>query len=66
MTSTPVDVERAPVIVEREVYVAQPREIVVYGPAIASAPVYDPRFPQTGPWIDHGLFNRKGPNDFGS
>jgi hypothetical protein len=29
-------------------------------------PTYDPLFPQQGQRVERGLFNRRGPNDFGS
>lgn len=50
-----------PVIVERE--------YVVYDPVYAVVPreaYYDPLHPQSGHGIGTGLFNRTGPNDFGS
>jgi hypothetical protein len=56
----------APVI-ERPVVVE--REYVAYEPAYAVIPreaYYDPLHPQTGHGIGTGLFNRNGPNDFGS
>lgn len=28
-------------------------------------PAYDPAFPQQGQRVERGLFNRRGPNDFG-
>lgn len=52
----------APVIVERE-YIRQPYGIVIV------EPVHENEFfkvePRTYSTVDHGLFNRKGPNDFG-
>lgn len=56
----------APVI-ERPVIVE--REYVVYEPAYAVVPreaYFDPLHPQWGHGIGTGLFNRTGPNDFGS
>ena len=53
----------APVIVERE-YVREPSYVIE-----RDAPRENPLFhvdPQSRPTIDHGLFNRRGPNDFGS
>jgi hypothetical protein len=53
--------EPGPVIVERE-YVSRPDYVVV-------EPVHQNDFfvvePRTYSSVDHGLFNRKGPNDFG-
>ena len=31
-----------------------------------NAPSYDPWFPQQGQRVERGLFNRRGPNDFGN
>jgi hypothetical protein len=54
--------EPAPVIVERE-YASQPYGVVVVEPVHQSDLfVVEPR---TYSSVDHGLFNRKGPNDFG-
>lgn len=56
----------APVI-ERPVIVE--RDYVVYEPAYRVIPreaYFDPLHPQSGHGIGTGLFNRKGPNDFGS
>ena len=56
----------APAVVARDYSYLGPREtIVVQAEPSYSYPMYDPRFPQMGHLIDHGLFNRKGPNDFG-
>ena len=45
---------------------AGPRETIVVQAAPGySYPMYDPRHPQMGHLIDQGLFNRRGPNDFG-
>jgi hypothetical protein len=52
----------APVIVEREYVVSEPRYVVIADPDLG----YDPLNPETGPTIDRGLFNRSGPNDFGA
>jgi len=52
----------APVIVERE-YIRQPYDVVIV------EPVHENELfkvdPPTYNTVDHGLFNRKGPNDFG-
>lgn len=53
-----------PVIVDRR-YVYEPVSGYYYvyrDPTV----MYDPLHPQMGQLIDHGLFNRHGPNDFGS
>ena len=55
------------VIVEREYRVYRPREYV-YGDTVVvrREPDYVARLnPQTGPSIGRGLFNNRGPNDFG-
>jgi len=53
----------APVIVQRE-YVSQPYGVVVVEPVRQNELfVVEPRTYST---VEHGLFNRKGPNDFGS
>lgn len=64
-----VEVERdtapAYVIVEREpLYTLETRDgyVVERG----ADPLYHPWHPQQGQRIERGLFNRKGPNDFGS
>lgn len=55
-------VRDAPVVVQRE-YVSQPYGVVVVEPVRENeAFVVEPR---TYSRVDHGLFNRKGPNDFG-
>jgi hypothetical protein len=52
-------VEPRRVYVERDYYAYAPREYRVYPDYVADLNK------QTGPYIDHGLFNRRGPNDFG-
>ncbi|HET7730579.1 MAG TPA: hypothetical protein VFK48_11150 [Usitatibacter sp.] len=54
-------------VMERPVIVE--RDYVVYEPAYRVVPreaYFDPLHPQSGHGIGTGLFNRKGPNDFGS
>lgn len=57
-----------PRVVERYV---SPRETVVvnaermYVPSVPDSSQWNPRHPHWGHLIDHGLFNRTGPNDFG-
>ena len=54
----------APVYVEREYrYEYEPREVYVYRD---NADYTKPLNPQTGHYIGRGLFNKRGPNDFGS
>lgn len=55
-------VRTAPVIVERS-YVREPYDVVVVEPVHDNDLFYVT--PRTYSSIDHGLFNRKGPNDFG-
>ena len=54
------DPRLAPVIVERA-YVGQPGYVVLH-----ESNLVKPLNPETGHLIDNGLFNRTGPNDFGS
>lgn len=56
-----------PIVIERD-YTYAPREYVVVPDYYYRT--YDDNFvkplnPETGHLIDHGLFNRRGPNDFG-
>ena len=62
----------APAYVDTYTYVEPaPRESIIvqadplYGPRAPVAGEYNPRHPHWGHLIDYGLFNRKGPNDFG-
>ena len=57
--------ERLTAPITRDEMSREQRERMAYAPQPAS-PRYDPRHPQTGQLIDHGLFNRTGPNDFGA
>ena len=62
-------VEREPaVIVEREpAYLVSrdPAYVYYYDDIARDGVTYDPHHPQQGLRIERGLFNRKGPNDFG-
>lgn len=60
-------VSAAPVVVERNYSYVAPRETIVVQaePVYTATYVYDWRHPQWGHHIDRGLFNRRGPNDFG-
>ena len=61
----------SPRVVERyvapgETVVVQSDPIVVNAtPYYSANNMYDSRHPQWGHLLDHGLFNRRGPNDFG-
>ena len=54
--ASPAYVEREYVILDGPEYVVVPRE----------DPLFDPLHPQMGQRVGQGLFNRKGPNDFGA
>ena len=61
-----IDEERVSAPMTREELAPERRELAI-NEAPAYAPHgYDPRHPHTGQWIDRGLFNRTGPNDFGA
>lgn len=54
-------------VIERPIVVE--RDYVIYEPAYAVVPreaYFDPLHPELGQGIGTGLFNRKGPNDFGA
>ena len=65
-----------PVTVAREFVAPEPpRDVVVYQPYVYSYDpryaygrdmrLYDPHHPSEGQLVGRGLFNRRGPNDFG-
>ena len=54
--ASPVYVEREYVVLDEPAYVVISRE----------DPLFDPLHPQMGQRVGQGLFNRKGPNDFGA